>query len=49
MYTNSTRAIHGRSLGKGARKKLPQCLQRKIHALAPDKGYTGCIDAKNKK
>ena len=41
IYTNAVRYIYGGSLGKGVRKKILDCLQRMIHALAPDKEYTG--------
>ena len=40
MYRDSVRFIHG-SLGKGVRKKLPACVQAKIHSMVPDEVYTG--------
>ena len=42
MYTESIRYIHG-YLRKGNRKKVPKCLEKRIHSLAPDKEYTGFI------
>ena len=42
MYTDSIRYIHG-YLGKGNRKKVPKCLEKRIHSLAPDEEYTGFI------
>ena len=47
MYTNSIRFIHGPNLGKGVRKRIPHCLQKRIHALCPDKVYTGFIPGIN--
>ena len=42
MYTDCTSYMHG-YLGKGNRKKVPKCLEDRIHFLAPDKEYTGFI------
>ena len=42
MYTDSIRYIHG-YLGKGNRRQVPKCLEKKIHSLAPDEEYTGFI------
>ena len=42
MYTDSVKQMHG-YLGKGTRKKVPKCLEKRIHSLAPDKEYTGFI------
>ena len=41
MYSDAIKSLHGTGLGKGVRKKLPSCLQRRIHQLVPDKEYTG--------
>ena len=49
MYSQCIKYIHGPGLGKGVRKKLPDCLQNQIKDLAPDKDnhYTGFIDNNN--
>jgi hypothetical protein len=49
MYRDSVKHIHGPGLGKGVRKKLPQCLQRKIHSIVPDDKYTGFMEYKEDK
>ena len=41
MYSDTIKFLHGPGLGKGVRKKLPSCLQRRIHKLVPDDSYTG--------
>ena len=41
MYTSATRYIYDGSLGKGVRKKLPDCVVRMIRALSPGESYTG--------
>ena len=41
MYTSVVRHIHSCNLRKGVKKKIPDCVQLKIHDLAPDKEYTG--------
>ena len=43
MYKDSVKVIHGTGLDKGVRKRLPSCVQRHIHKLAPDDKYTGFI------
>ena len=47
MYSDSTRVIYGSGLGKGVRKKLPHCVQKRVHSLAPDEKYVGFKDAKD--
>ena len=47
MYSDSIRFIHGSSLGKGVRKKLPHCVQSRIRSLASDDSYTGFKHAKD--
>ena len=42
MYTDSVRYMHG-YLGRGNRKRVPKCLEDRIHYLAPDEEYTGFI------
>ena len=49
MYSNCVKAIHGPGLGRGVRKKLPHCLERKIREMAPDEKYTGFIDTNDNK
>ena len=41
MYSDAIKVLHGPGLGKGVRKKLPSCLQRRVHCLVPDEMYTG--------
>ena len=41
MYSDVIKAVHGPSLGKRDRKRHPQCVQKKIRALAPDEKYMG--------
>ena len=50
MYSQCITHIHGPGLGKGVRKKLPDCLQNEIKKLAPEKdnAYTGFIASSNK-
>ena len=43
MYKDSVKVIYGTGLGKGVRKRLPSCVQKHIHKLAPDDKYTGFI------
>ena len=43
MYTETVKVIFGPALGKGVRKKLPSCVQMRIHKMAPDDKYTGFI------
>ena len=49
MYTESVRTIHGSCLGKGIRKKVPKCVDKRIKDLAPDKTYTGFKETSNDK
>ena len=46
MYVFSTKVIHG-YLGQGNRRKLPDCVEERIHSLAPDTHYTGFKEAQN--
>ena len=50
MYSECIKHIHGPGLGKGIRKKLPQCLQNEIRLMAPDEDniYTGFIESGTK-
>ena len=41
MYTDAIKSVYGPGLGKGVRKRHPQCVQDKIRFLAPDQTYTG--------
>ena len=45
MYTECIRYLYG-YLGKGNRRKVPKCLEERIHSLLPDKNYTGFIPSK---
>ena len=42
MYTSAVFRIHG-PLGKGVRRKVPNCLEDRIRSLAPDKEYKGFV------
>ena len=48
MYKDSVKFIFGTGLGKGVRKRLPACVQKHIHNLAPDDKYTGFIAVNDK-
>ena len=41
------KSIHGPGLGNDVRKKLPQCLQQKMHSIVPDEKYTGFVESKD--
>ena len=46
MYKESVTHIYGRGLGKGVRKMVPKCIERKIHSMAPSAKYKGFVEAK---
>ena len=47
MYSDSVKHIFGTRLGKGVRKRLPNCVTQIIREICPDKEYTGFIPSIN--
>ena len=45
MYRESVQRLYGMGLGKGVRKKLPDCVENKVRSMLPDDNYTGFIDS----
>ena len=43
MNKETVKVAFGPALGKGVRKKLPSCVQMRIHKMTPDDKYTGFI------
>ena len=46
MYSGTIKTLYRPDLGKGARKKIPHCIQKKKHSFALDDAYTGFIAKK---
>ena len=49
MYSAATKHIHGPGLGKGVRKKLPNCVSDLIRSMSPSDNYTGYIESNEDK
>ena len=49
MYSAATKHIHGPGLGKGVRKKLPNCVSDLIRSMSPSDIYTGYIESNDDK
>ena len=45
MYRECSNHIHGTGLGKGVRRKLPNCVENRIRSMVPDENYTGFLEA----
>ena len=48
MYCDAVKFIYGIGLGKGVRRKVPNCVSQEIKEMCPDKNndYTGFIPSK---
>ena len=46
MYRECCNHIHGTALGKGVRRKLPNCVVNRIRLMLPDESYTGFLEAR---